>query len=76
MKDKEAIKEKIGIWKEILRAILYAWILEISSTIARLITNKLDLWSALGLIGIIAIGIIYKTIWKRINQLILSMEGD
>ena len=76
MKNNEIIKEKIGIWKEVLRALLYAWILEISSTIARLITNKLDLWGILGLIGIVLIAIVYKKVWQRINELIKEMEGD
>ncbi len=76
MKNNEIIKEKIGVWKEVLRALLYAWILEISSTIARLITNKLDLWGILGLIGIILIAIVYKKVWERINELISEMEGN
>jgi len=41
---KDWIKEKIGILKEILKGIIYAWILEISSTFARLITTGFDKW--------------------------------
>ncbi len=74
MKDREAIKEKIGIWKEILRAILYAWILEISSTIARLITKGLDSWAFLGIVGIIGIGIVLILIYILLEKLIKKME--
>lgn len=67
---KDSIREDIGIWKEILRAVLYAWILEISSTIARLVNSKqVDIWSFCGIIGGLILGLIFLLVLFKLQDL-------
>ena len=71
---KDWIKEKIGILKEILKGIIYAWILEISSTFARLITTGFDKWVILGICGSILFAITFLIIYKKLDKLVKELK--
>lgn len=71
---KDGIKEKIGILKEILKGIIYAWILEISSTFARLITKGLDKWVILGIIGAIMFAITFLILYRKLDNLVKELK--
>ncbi|WP_163329320.1 hypothetical protein GFV12_00810 [Desulfurobacterium thermolithotrophum] len=72
---KEGLKEEIINWRETYKLLFLLTVGDITGTISILMKKGITLWSILGLLTSIHLGVIVLFVWRRLEKITYELKS-